>query len=112
MEAFKDACPTVATSTPSSASLAFTLLHWLRLDAAYHPTHQAFQFPLQMGNIDLVGRRLIERAHAHNVQVHAWTINEPDTMRRLIDLGVDGLITDYPDRLLKILQRLPEKEGQ
>lgn len=112
LEAFKDACPTVATSTPSSASLAFTLLHWLRLDAAYHPTHQAFQFPLQMGNIDLVGRRLIERAHAHNVQVHAWTINEPDTMRRLIDLGVDGLITDYPDRLLKILQRLPEKEGQ
>jgi glycerophosphoryl diester phosphodiesterase len=60
----------------------------------------------------LVGRRFIERAHAHNIQVHAWTINEADTMRRLIDLGVDGLITDYPDRLLKILQRLPEKEGQ
>ena len=44
--------------------------------------------------------------------IFAWTINAPDTMRRLIDLGVDGLITDYPDRLLKILQRLPEKEGQ
>ena len=110
LETFRRACPTVATSTPSGAVLPFVLMHWLRLDMAYHPTHQAFQIPARLGKIALVDQRLIERAHAHNAQVHAWTINDPATMRNLIDLGVDGLITDYPDRLLNILQRPPAEE--
>jgi glycerophosphoryl diester phosphodiesterase len=36
--------------------------------------------------------------------VVAWTINEPEQMRRLIAAGVDGIITDYPDRLLSVLR--------
>ena len=90
--------------------MAFTLLHWLRLDAAYHPSYQSFQFPRRLGKIDLVDKRFVERAHAHNAQVHVWTINDPKMMRHLIDLGVDGLITDYPDKLLEIIQRLPDEE--
>ncbi|MDE2741866.1 MAG: glycerophosphodiester phosphodiesterase family protein, partial [Gemmatimonadota bacterium] len=50
------------------------------------------------------------RAHAHNVQVHIWTINDPDAMQHYLNLGVDGLITDYPDRLLRILNRQPAEE--
>jgi glycerophosphoryl diester phosphodiesterase len=38
------------------------------------------------------------------LQVAAWTINEPEQMRRLIEAGVDGIITDYPDRLLSVLR--------
>ena len=37
------------------------------------------------------------------MDVHAWTINEVEDMQRMIDLGVDGIITDYPDRLLDVL---------
>jgi glycerophosphoryl diester phosphodiesterase len=39
------------------------------------------------------------------MEVHAWTINEEEDMQRLLGLGVDGLITDYPDRLINLLGR-------
>lgn len=110
LASLRQACPQVATAAASSAGLAFVLLHWLRLDAAYHPTNQAFQFPTHVGAIDLIDRRFVARAHAHNVQVHVWTVNDPDAMQHYLALGVDGLITDYPDRLLRILNRLPAEE--
>ena len=43
-------------------------------------------------------------AHHAGLQVVAWTINEPEQMRRLIAAGADGIITDYPDRLLTVLR--------
>jgi glycerophosphoryl diester phosphodiesterase len=46
-----------------------------------------------------VTRERVEDAHAAELAVLPWTVNEPAEMTRLIDLGVDGLITDYPDRL-------------
>ena len=110
LESLRQTCPEVATSAPSSAGMSFVFLHWLRLDAAYHPTSQAFQFPTRLGKINLIDRRFIARAHAHNIQVHVWTINDPDAMQHYLDLGVDGLITDYPDRLLRILNRQPAEE--
>ena len=112
LETFRRACPQVATSAAFGAGLKFTLLHWLRLDVAYHPTHQAFQFPQRLGKIEPVDQRFVERAHAHNVEVYIWTVNEADDMRQLIDIGIDGLTTDYPDRLIKMLKRLPNKEQQ
>ena len=48
---------------------------------------------------------LVEQAQALGLQVHPWTINEPADMRRLLDWGVDGIITDYPDRLRATLQQ-------
>ena len=51
----------------------------------------------------LVDRRFIKQAHAANLKVVPWTVNEPATMKKLIKLGVDGLISDYPDRLAAAL---------
>lgn len=48
----------------------------------------------------------LEEAHALGLRVVVWTVNEPAHMRRLIRLGVDGIITDYPDRLRSVMQRL------
>jgi glycerophosphoryl diester phosphodiesterase len=47
----------------------------------------------------------IDTAHKLNIQVIPWTVNEPKDMQAMIDLGVDGMISDYPDRLLKILKK-------
>jgi glycerophosphoryl diester phosphodiesterase len=52
---------------------------------------------------DLVTSELVKRAHQAGLQVVTWTINEPDQMRRLIEAGVDGIMTDYPDRLIAVI---------
>ena len=53
---------------------------------------------------ELVTPDLVMKAHQAGLQVVAWTINEPDQMRRLIAAGVDGIMSDYPDRLVKVLK--------
>jgi glycerophosphoryl diester phosphodiesterase len=52
---------------------------------------------------DLITSAVVEKAHHAGLQVVAWTINEVEQMRRLMAEGVDGIITDYPDRLLSVL---------
>ena len=51
----------------------------------------------------LAGAPLVEAAHARGLKVRVYTVNEPSAMRALIDLGVDGIVTDWPDRLLALL---------
>ena len=48
-------------------------------------------------------RRLVTAAHLGDKQVHVWTVNDPAEMRRLLDLGVDGIVTDRPDLLNKVV---------
>jgi len=55
--------------------------------------------------LDVITEQTIARVHRLGKVVHAWTINEPDEMERLIDWGVDGIITDRPDLLKQILVR-------
>ena len=53
---------------------------------------------------DRVTRELVGNAHAHDLKVVAWTANAPEEMQKLIAAGVDGIITDYPDRLVELLR--------
>ncbi len=61
------------------------------------------QIPTEQYGIPLVDQALIDRAHEMNLQVHVWTIDEEAEMRRLIDLGVDGIMTDDPALLRTVL---------
>lgn len=54
-------------------------------------------------NAALVDEALVAAVHDRGLKLVPWTINEPDTMRRLLRLGVDGLITDYPDRARSVI---------
>jgi len=51
----------------------------------------------------LVDADLVRRAHALDIGVLAWTVNEPDDLVRMVELGVDGIVTDYPDRALELI---------
>jgi glycerophosphoryl diester phosphodiesterase len=54
---------------------------------------------------DLVTPRLLKEARGRDLQVVCWTINHPGHMRLLVEAGVDGIISDYPDRLLELTRR-------
>ena len=85
--------------------IAYELCHLLRLDGLYAPDFKLFQVPERVGSLTLVDERFITVARQRNLPVQVWTVNEEEDMERLIDLGVDGIVTDHPVRLLNILRR-------
>lgn len=62
------------------------------------------QVPHKFRGVTVTDRRFVERAHAAGLQVHVWTIDDPDEMHELLDLGVDGIMTDRPSVLRDVLQ--------
>jgi glycerophosphoryl diester phosphodiesterase len=69
------------------------------------PSVPVAQVPLKQSGIPVVTGRSVRSANRHGVQVHAWTIDEPAEMERLLDLGVHGIMTDRPHVLKEVLQR-------
>ncbi|MQA96627.1 MAG: glycerophosphodiester phosphodiesterase [Streptosporangiales bacterium] len=83
----------------------FVLAHKLRCPWLYRPRAAVLQIPVAAAGLDLEDRRLIDGAHRHGLQVHYWTINDEPTMRELLALGADGVMTDRPDLLRQVLGR-------
>ena len=83
----------------------FYLFSRLRLEWLLRPAYDALQVPPTHRGIPLVTRRFIDAAHARGVRVDAWTISGVDEMHRLLDLGVDVIITDRPATLAEVLRR-------
>ena len=65
----------------------------------------AVQFPLSILRMPTITPRTVAAFHAAGVEVHVWTINDEETMERLLDLGVDGLVSDRADVALEVLAR-------
>ncbi|MER6612899.1 glycerophosphodiester phosphodiesterase family protein [Streptomyces xantholiticus] len=61
------------------------------------------QVPETQGGIRVVDRRFVRAAHARGLQVHVWTVNDADRMATLLDLGVDGIMTDHLETLRTVL---------
>jgi len=64
---------------------------------------QVAQVPMKAGVVKLVESRFIESARRNNIAVHVWTIDDEDVMRHLLDLGVDGIMTDRPAVLKAVM---------
>lgn len=65
---------------------------------------QALQIPSHFAGRDLITDLLLSHCHEHGIQVHVWTVNDVAEMERLLDCGVDGLITDFPGRAARLLE--------
>jgi len=104
LERFRQVCPGVATSAGPSEALWFYLLSRAGLASLYSPAMQALQVPVTFRGLTVVSRRFVAAAHARNLTVAVWTVSAEGTMRRLIEAGVDGIMTDYPDRLAGIIE--------
>jgi glycerophosphoryl diester phosphodiesterase len=62
----------------------------------YQPKGRALQIPPRFNDIELITKDTVAAAHRCGLEVHVWTINEAEEMRRLLALGVDGIISDLP----------------
>ena len=101
---FRALSPQTPTAADPNETRLFYLFSLLGLSRFYHPSITAFQIPEYASGLHLVMPRFIRAAHAQGLQVHVWTVNETEDMRRLMDWGVDGLFTDYPERLMQLLK--------
>jgi glycerophosphoryl diester phosphodiesterase len=102
LKKFRSLCPGIATSAGASEVMLFYALQKLHLESVYSPAYQALQVPKAYGDLQVVTKRFVEAAHARNLKVHVWTVNGVDEMQYLLQLGVDGIMTDYPQRLLEL----------
>jgi glycerophosphoryl diester phosphodiesterase len=103
--AFRQACPEVATSMSRSEAQLFFGIQLVSLDAAYTPPVRALQIPERLGQDVIATAELVAVAHRRNLKVNVWTINDAERMEELVRIGVDGIITDRPDRLLDVVRR-------
>lgn len=90
----------IATSTGSVTSR-----QWLvnsRVGRAGAPGPSALQLPVQRRGLRVVDHKLVDAAHNAGIQVHVWTINDPSEARDLFAMGVDGVVTDRPDLMMRL----------
>jgi glycerophosphoryl diester phosphodiesterase len=101
-EAFRRYAPQIATS----AGTVQTALFWRAVHTGEElpaTPYVALQVPTTHEGLQVVDEKLIEAAHARGVAVHVWTVNDASEMDRLLELGVDGIISDLPTTLCELL---------
>lgn len=92
-----------ALSASTQALKRFYTAHRLHLGRWVRPRADVVQIPEWWDGRRVVTPRLIHDLKHHDVPVHVWTVDDPDAMHRLLDWGVEGLVTDRPDLLAQVL---------
>jgi glycerophosphoryl diester phosphodiesterase len=104
LEEFRVDCAEAATSAGPGEVSKFLSLYKTGLSATYSPSMSALQIPESVAGLQIVTKDFIDAAHERNLKVHVWTVNETKAMKPLLEMGVDGIMTDYPDRLQSLLR--------
>ena len=94
----------ISTGASRREIAAFYVMSKLHLEALVSPAYEALQVPVEHRGIKLVTPRFVQAAHSRGVRVDVWTINDAAEMRRLLDLGVDVIMTDSPELLESLLR--------
>src|SRR5215208_1637755 len=109
MNNFRKTCPEVATSASRGEVTTFVLLGKVFLSGLVVPQYESIQPPYdpsESKNIPIMTRRFIREAHAKNIAVEPWTVNDPELMKKYIEWGVDGIMTDRPDLMMQVLKEM------
>jgi glycerophosphoryl diester phosphodiesterase len=101
-EVFKALAPDVSTSFPTVQAATFSAASAAALPGR-PARHDALQVPINFSGVPVVSQDYVDDAHANGLAVHVWTVNSCEEMVWLLDLGVDGIMTDYPTRLQAVL---------
>jgi glycerophosphoryl diester phosphodiesterase len=101
-----DAFRRFAPSVPTSAGTTATAEAWRAVQAGEGVPEMpavAYQVPERQGDLVVVDERFVAAAHEAGKAVHVWTVNDTESMERLLGLGVDGIISDLPTTLCGVL---------
>ncbi len=98
--------PRLCTALAPREAARLRLASWRGVTASgASPAAACAQLPHRFGPVRVTDSRLVRHAHTQGLQVHVWTIDEPAEMEHLLDMGVDGLMTDRPSVLRDLLIR-------
>jgi glycerophosphoryl diester phosphodiesterase len=98
----KDDVPALLYSPESTGVAKAFILSTLGLDLFYRDTVAVLQLPTSQYGLNLSTKAFVKQLHRHNIAVHYWTIDDPDEMRRLIEIGADGIMTNLPSLLKSV----------
>lgn len=99
----RELAPDIPTSLGQDEALWYVIMQRVGLAAFLEPVSDTLQLPEWHGPLRVANPGLARLARRQGLDLHVWTINDEETMQRLIGLGVNGIITDYPDRLQRVL---------
>jgi glycerophosphoryl diester phosphodiesterase len=97
--------PAIRTGSSHEETRLALYRSWVRWPAR-RPRYREFQVPERSGSTRVVSPRFVRYAHDAGISVHVWTVDDPADMRRLLDWGVDGLISDRPDIAVEVVAGL------
>ena len=99
LSALREAAPEIVTSASRPEAQRTLTRSWLPvpLPRFTRVLYRAFQVPERMGRLRVVRPAFVRQAHREGAVVQVWTVNTSDDVRRLLDMGADGLISDRPD---------------
>ena len=96
--------PSICTSMGPNQILQIRLGAWKFINPKI--VSDCVQIPIYKYGIKLASKTMVDFCHANHLKVHVWTINDAKTMKKLISIGVDGIITDRPKLLKEVLKSL------
>jgi glycerophosphoryl diester phosphodiesterase/membrane-associated phospholipid phosphatase len=105
LEPVREQLPEVPTNMPEGETTTFYTLQLVGLHPWWSPPGELFQVPEEHEGRLVVTPRFVRAAERLGVDVQVWTVNEVEQMHRLLDAGVHGILTDYPDRLVEVLEQ-------
>ena len=111
LRAARAAAPGIATSGARFEVRMALYRSWCGLSPGRVP-YQVFQVPETTGSTRVVSPRFVRLAHKAGIAVQVWTVDEPEDIRRLLDWGVDGIISDRPDVASRVVQDWVSRQSQ
>lgn len=107
---FRRLSPRVATGATLPEALRFYLAQWFFAERLLSPAYQTMQLPMHYYGIPVFSPRFVNAARNCGLHISVWTVDDPADMGDYIDLGLDGIITNRPDRLLSLLGDAGDKK--
>ncbi len=106
----KKLAPDIVSFCNGGNVVLFYFMHVLGIGFLYRPRYEAIQATPYTKVFHIVKSSMIKAAHQKGMLFHVWTINDEKDMEKFINLGVDGIMTDYPEKLRSVLKNHPNNK--